>query len=187
MIMVDQQSKWVELLTDWVLTMQQLHQTYSAQWEDLGLPDIRELVIREPDYVGIAKLQEVWGDAIDLELIAFYSVTDGWPLWLGSYLVGVPPVSEIALLRDVYRDAFDIAISNAPATRKGASKLVELSKDDLNSALVVSEPDARELVLSLSSHETCLYFFDGMRVFSDFFEFMSYQKEATRSWLADMV
>ena len=186
MITTERQKKWIDLLSDWASGMQQLHQMHTARWTDLGLPDIQELVIREPDPVGIAKLREALGDAIDPELILFYSVTDGWPLWLGSLLVSVQSVNKVALLRDAYRDAFDIAISNAPTTRKGASKLVQLSQQDFSSALVVSEPDARELVLSLSSHETCLYFFDGMRVFRDFFEFMSYRKDATRAWIADM-
>lgn len=179
--------KWIELLTDWTSSMGKLHQLHFGQWADLGLPDIQELKIREPDLAGIAKLKERWNDALDPELIAFLGVTDGWPLWLGSLCVSVVPAGKIALLRETYPDAFDIAMSDAPTARKGTSNVVELSRMELNSALVVSAPDARELLLSLPSHETCLYYFDGMRMFRNFFEYMSYRKTAVWLSTADML
>jgi len=183
----ESRQKWIELLADWMSSMGKLHQMHFTQWAELGLPDIRDLKIRAPDPVGIAKLQERWNDALDPELIAFLGVTDGWPLWLGSLCVSALPAGKIALLREAYPDAFDIAMAEAPSARKGTSNVVDLSRMELNSALVVSAPDARELVLSLASHETCFYYFDGMRVFRNFFEYMSYRKTAVWLSTADML
>lgn len=182
------ENKWTALLDDWKNEIKDLFQKKSIQWQNLQLPDVEELHVRPPDKKAVNEIADRYSNNIDPELIGFYKVTNGWPLWLGSFWSGIVPIDKIEMFGDADKDGFDIALSTASMERKISNKkLIGLSVNDIRSALLVSDSGARELVLSIPTHEACLYHFDGVRVFKDFYEYMCHQKNDTYVALKDML
>lgn len=172
MTSVSQRRKWKDLITDWQLDLTALWQRNQERWDNLGLPDVSELTISEPDQLNSLRLATT-----DRWVASFYTVTDGWPLWLGSYGVFILRASDTDLMSNLYSDAFEIAAGHAPLERDVSVGKCELSSDDLKSAIALSGPDAREFVLSLTTEETVLYSFSSILMFGNFYDFMEYRRD----------
>lgn len=179
--------EWLPLLQAWMEDAQRLFDIHREAWIALGMPDVDALRLVRPDSVGVARLLSLRDSGLDPEILSFYSTTDGWPLWLGSFLCKVVRSREVGAFPDVYPDAFEIAMSSAPHRRTVSATSTDLSVDDLRTALVLSAPDAREIVLAFETGETCLYFFDGMQLFVDFYSFMEHRGNEIRDWLSEML
>lgn len=182
-----QAKRWSELLVEWSAEGQSLWVENRDRWRSLGLPPIEALRIVQPDVVSAAALGRRFTTLVDPDVTDFYSITDGWPLWLGSFWSGIAPVSRIGLFRHIYPEAFDIAQSSAPSERESELGEFMVTKHEIHDAIVLSEPDSRELVLSLPSGKTCLYLFDSIRIFPNLFDFMVYQKRATFGWVREVL
>lgn len=181
-----QNSKWELLLAQWNAEMRSIWGEREDKCKALGLPPIDSLQVVGPNTDSVAQLQSVPGALSDPEVIGFYLASDGWPLWLGSSWIALAPASRVALLRDKYQDALEIAMSTAPDRRRGHPAALSIGKAEIFHSIVLSEPGAREIVLSLPSGETCLYGFDSMRVYRNLFEFMVDQKARTLRWVLDV-
>lgn len=166
---------WPDLLEVWANRVSQLYLDNASIWENEGFPSANELVTKTPDHKGVLRLKEQY-PFVDDQLVDFYKTTDGWPIWLGSYGCSISPVNDVGFLKDVYPEAYEIAIENAPITRiVNPEYNLSLSNEDISGALAVSQPDAREIVLSLKTGELCLYKFDSMSIYNNFLEFMKYR------------
>jgi hypothetical protein len=183
----ERQARWENLLNAWREDVLSIWASDREKWTRLGLPDVADLRRTPVDPVGIARLRRVSDGCVDPEVLGFYSATDAWPLWLGSFCASMLPAGQTDLLQRVYPDAYVIAHESAPATRVASEQFPEISKDDLATAIVLTQPDARELVLSLRSGETCFYFFDGMRLYRNFYAFMGWRRLDLKEWLLDML
>jgi hypothetical protein len=181
-----QRNHWVSLLTDWKLEVARIKVANSVRWELLGLPDLADFrqAPADPDSIGRLARLGAW---LDAEVLAFYEVTDGWPLWLGSLRCRVLPAKEVGPFSVLYPEAFAIAAESAPSERLYQGASFEPSAIDLGSALALTGPDAREFVLSLRTGETCFYFFDGVKVLDNFHSYMKERFAEVRSWLEEML
>jgi hypothetical protein len=180
-------AKWVNLLHAWREDMLSIWESARGEWTSIGLPDVNELRRTPTDLAGAARLRRVSDEFVDPEVLGFYSATNAWPLWLGSSWASMLPVGQVDLLQYVYPEAYAIAQESAPASRVSNEHFPEISKTDLATSIVLTQPDARELVLSLQSGETCFYFFDGMRLYPSFYAFMEHRRLEARQWVLQML
>lgn len=183
----EQQARWESLLDAWREEVLSIWASNRDKWASVGLPDVGDLRRTPADLAGIARLQRISDGRVDPEVLGFYSATDAWPLWLGSFWASMLPAGQVDLLQRMYPEAYVIAEESAPASRVATEQSPEISKDDLATAIVLTQPDARELVLSLRSGETCFYFFDGMRLYRNFYAFMECRRLEAKEWLLDML
>ena len=179
--------RWSELLAEWAAEGHSLWAENPNRWDSMGLPPIENLRATQPDVFGADALSHRFPTLTDPEVACFYSMTDGWPLWLGSFWSALAPVARVGLFRQSYPSAFDIALSSARKAREIESPNVMVAKHEIHDSIVLSEPDSRELVLSLPTGESCLYLFDSMKVFPNLFEFMAYQRRATFDWVREVL
>jgi hypothetical protein len=187
---VTSKSDWNELLQDWKNRALGLSTQHGAQWEKLWLPPVSTLGIVPPDPEGLAELQGRSRFPIEPEIIKFYQITDGWSLWLGSFLTGLCRVGAIDLFAAKYPDAAREALHGAPLerrTRHNGSAVNQISHKELSEALVASEPDSREFVLLLPSGETCLYLFDSVQVYPNFYGFMVAMRDQVLGSVEEML
>lgn len=179
--------KWHNLLLSWQKEVLEIWSSNRERWNYLELDDVSELRFREPNHAGIDDLKDRCG-FLDREIISFYRVTNGWPLWLGSFGVGVLSVDRVGLFAELDPDGHRIATATAPSTRVVAPEWdVSLSQYDLRQAVLLTEYPAREMVLSLFTGETVLYHFDGMEIFCDFYDYMSCDKERVKRSIVEML
>lgn len=182
----EHQQKWAMLLSSWKSDVFDIRARNKDSWQELGLPNVNDVAFSEVDVVGIRLFNATW-PRIDPEVLAFYGTPNGWPLWLGSFGCVIRKIGDAGPFKVCYPDAFAIARESAPIVRADDFGLAVISKSDLDSAFVLSGPDAREFVLSLPTGETCLYHFDGMKLFDNFFEFMQYRRGEVAKWLDEML
>lgn len=183
----DSKRKWRDLLLTWKKEMLGLWERNQDRWRYIGLEDVAELRLEPPNHAGIAALRRRLG-AIDPEVLEFYSVTNGWPIWLGSFGVGILPVEMVGLLSELDPEGYDIAVSTAPSVRVIEPKWdVNLSRGDLREAVLLTEYPAREMILSLATGEAVFYHFDGMEMFNNFYDYMVLEKEKLRRSFEEML
>jgi hypothetical protein len=187
---VTSKSDWHDLLRDWKRSAEVLSDRHGAKWKDLWLPPVSSLTVVPPNPAGLAQLQARSRFSLEPEIIKFYQATDGWSLWLGSFLTAVCPVGAIDLFAIKYPDAAREAMRVAPPERRTSrneSTVDQLSFQELSEALVASEPDSREFVLFLPSGETCLYLFDSVRVFPNFYVFMRAMRDQVLASIEELL
>ncbi|QOC23163.1 hypothetical protein IC757_03105 [Wenzhouxiangella sp. AB-CW3] len=164
---------WKEFLAKWQSSLYAQYKSKQKAWEYMGLPDISTLEVQEPDLGGVDQIIGSGSMTSKNEIVRFYRVTNGWPLWLGEYCVSICQVAKLDLFQHRSPGSFEIAVENAAEQRIVSSNDTLLSVSDFRGALMFSEPvDAREILLLLPDGAICFYQFSSMNLFSGFDEFM---------------
>lgn len=168
--------EWRVFLDLWESKMRAQYARSDDLWDQLGLPALEDFEFFSPiDEKPEFSKEMALRDGAE-ELLSFYSVTNGWPLFMGEDLVAIAPIKEIGWFQEIGSTNFEISSRFAPEALAPEKHEHILSVSELSSAVLLSRPIlARELLLWLESGEVCLYLFEDVIRFESLSSFMKFK------------
>ena len=175
--------QWKEFLHSWQLVLRKQYSVSSQIWHEYGFGDPGKFdCFRLSD--SAQSLHSEWlsrKNAIDIA--NFYSVSNGWPLFMGPDKVEIAPIEEIKLFREAEGPWFDLAVgTNEDYEPPSEGDDFNLSMSEFQTAIVLSRPvGSREIVLWLESGQICLFTYDSVLRYETLADFLRFNLEELKS------
>ena len=166
--------QWIDFLNAWQSTLVDQYQISSETWHEYGLAKPDQIECFRSANIGTTN-SDFWMSRKNSEdILNFYSVTNGWPLFLGPDGVEIAPIEELHFFHEIGGPWYDLAIGrNTDCPAPALDSEYELSMSEFSSSVVLSRPvSARELILWIESGQICLYTYSSLERFDSLSELM---------------